>query len=75
MLSNLKDGYIARERFTDVFKPDIANWVVLASDDNVIVADAINSVNSLSRFSLVCVFSLIIKGLLTIKLTILNWQN
>jgi hypothetical protein len=51
------DGYIARERFTDVFKPDIANWVVLATDDKVIIADAINSVNSLSDSLSMRVFS------------------
>jgi LysM repeat protein len=52
-----KDGYIARERFTDVFQPDISNWVVIASDDNVIVADAINSANSLSDSLSMRVFS------------------
>lgn len=52
-----KDGYIARERFTDVFKPDIFNWVVIASDNNVIVADAINSANSLSDSLSMRVFS------------------
>jgi len=52
-----KDGYIARERFTDVFKPTISNWVVIASDDKVIIADAINSVNSLSDSLSMRVFS------------------
>lgn len=52
-----KDGYIARERFTDVFKPDVFNWVVMATDDNVIIADAINSVNSLSDSLSMRIFS------------------
>ena len=42
---------------TDVFKADISNWVVIASDDNVIVADAINSANSLSDSLSMRVFS------------------
>ena len=52
-----QEGYIARERFTDVFKPDVSNWVVIASDDKVIVADAINSANSLSDSLSMRVFS------------------
>lgn len=43
-----KEGYIPRERFTKIFKPDTKNWIVLATDDKVIVSDAINSVNSLA---------------------------
>ena len=54
---NPEEGYIARERFTDVFKPDVYNWVVMATDDNVIIADAINSANSLSDSLNMRVFS------------------
>lgn len=43
-----KDGYIPRERFTTVFKNDTKNWILMATDNNVIVSDAINSVNSLA---------------------------
>ncbi len=52
-----KEGYIPRNRFTDVFKPDVSNWVVLATDNNVIISDAINSVNSLSDSLSMRVFS------------------
>ena len=43
-----KEGYIPRERFTNVLKPDTKNWLLLATDDKVIVSDAINSANSLA---------------------------
>ena len=52
-----KDGYIPRERFTDVFNGEMPNWIVLATDDNVIISDAINSVNSLSDSLNMRVFS------------------
>lgn len=43
-----KEGYIPRKQFTDVFKQDTFNWIVMATDNNIIISDAINSVNSLS---------------------------
>lgn len=42
-----KDGYIVKERFLKILKPNMNNWVVMATNDNVIVADAINSLISL----------------------------
>ena len=42
-------GYIAQERFLKLMKPDttaIKNWVIIATDNNVIAADAINSLIS-----------------------------
>ncbi|WP_232455964.1 LysM peptidoglycan-binding domain-containing protein [Polaribacter sp. SA4-10] len=42
-----KDGYIAKELFLDILKPNMKNWVVMTTNDNVIVADAINSLISL----------------------------
>ena len=40
-------GYIAKKRFLNILKPNVKNWVVMATNDNVIVADAINSLISL----------------------------
>lgn len=40
-------GYIEKSRFLEVLKPNTKNWVILATDNNVIVADAINSLISL----------------------------
>lgn len=42
-------GYIAQERFLKMMKPDttnIKNWVIIATNNNVIAADAINSLIS-----------------------------
>jgi LysM repeat protein len=42
-------GYIAQERFLKIMKPDttnIKNWVLIATNNNVIAADAINSLIS-----------------------------
>ncbi|CAM1366672.1 Amino acid/amide ABC transporter substrate-binding protein, HAAT family [Tenacibaculum sediminilitoris] len=38
-----KNGYIKRARFTEKMSSERHNWVVVASDDNVVVADALNS--------------------------------
>ncbi|MFK8060445.1 MAG: LysM peptidoglycan-binding domain-containing protein [Polaribacter sp.] len=42
-----KDNFIDKERFLKVLKPNENNWVVLNSNDDVVVADAINSLISL----------------------------
>ena len=42
-------GYIAQDRFLNIMKPDttnIKNWVIIATKNNVIAADAINSLIS-----------------------------
>lgn len=38
-----KNNYIKKERFTDKMKPKTHNWVILTSNDNAAVADALNS--------------------------------
>ena len=38
-----KDNYIKKERFTKEMKVGVHNWVILTSDKNAAVADAINS--------------------------------
>lgn len=51
------DGYIEKSRFLDLLKPNESNWVVLATDDNVIVSDAINSLISLPEETSTKVFT------------------
>ncbi|KGL64332.1 peptidoglycan-binding protein LysM domain protein, CBM50 domain protein [Polaribacter sp. Hel1_85] len=52
-----KDGYIAKDRFLEILKPSIDNWVILTSDNNVLVADAVNSLISLPDSTHVRVFT------------------
>ncbi|WP_435415593.1 amino acid ABC transporter substrate-binding protein [Polaribacter aestuariivivens] len=52
-----KDGYIKKEKFTDVLKANMKNIVVMTTDDNVIVASAINSLISLPEDVTVRVFT------------------
>ncbi|WP_373941181.1 hypothetical protein OEG92_15670 [Polaribacter sejongensis] len=40
-------GYIAKNRFLEILKPNQNNWVVLTSDNTILVAGAINSLISL----------------------------
>lgn len=40
-------GYISKQKFLDVLKPNTNNWVVLVSDNQVIVQDVVNSLISL----------------------------
>ncbi|MCH3884626.1 PBP1 and LysM peptidoglycan-binding domain-containing protein [Tenacibaculum aquimarinum] len=42
-----KDGYIKKEKFTDLMKPKTHTWVIVISDNDVAVADALNSMISL----------------------------
>ncbi len=52
-----KDGYIAKEKFLQILKPNTNNWVVLTTNNNIIVEDAINSLISLPDFTNVKVFT------------------
>jgi LysM repeat protein len=52
-----KGGYIVKERFLKILKPNMKNWVVMATNDNVIVADAINSLISLPDSTTAKVFA------------------
>lgn len=52
-----KDGYIAKERFLEILKPKQKNWVVIVSNNRVVVADAINSLISLPEDTTVKVFT------------------
>lgn len=42
-----KKGFIEKSRFLEILKPNTKNWVILATNNQVIVADAINSLISL----------------------------
>ncbi|WP_299006449.1 LysM peptidoglycan-binding domain-containing protein [uncultured Tenacibaculum sp.] len=50
-------GYIKRDRFTRKMSSKKQNWVIIASDDNVVVADALNSMIGLPDETNVQVFS------------------
>lgn len=51
------DGYIKKEKFTDVLQPNMNNFVVLTTNDAVIVASTINSLISLPEEVRARVFS------------------
>lgn len=53
-----ENGYIAKDRFLNILKPLEDNWVILTSDDDVVVADAINSLISLPDSTHVRVFAI-----------------
>ncbi|ARV15092.1 hypothetical protein BTO07_07975 [Polaribacter sp. SA4-12] len=53
-----KNGYIAKDRFLKILKPNEDNWVVLTSDNTILVADAINSLISLPEDTHVRVFAI-----------------
>ncbi|MBA6156306.1 LysM peptidoglycan-binding domain-containing protein [Tenacibaculum sp. S7007] len=50
-------GYIKRERFTDKMDAKKHNWVIITSDDNVAIADALNSMIGLPDDITVQVFA------------------
>jgi LysM repeat protein len=50
-------GYIAKSRFSQILKPNTKNWVILASDSNLIIADVINSLISLPAETTAKVFT------------------
>jgi hypothetical protein len=52
-----KDGYIAKDRFLNILKPNEENWVVLTSDNTVLLDNAINSLISLPDSTNVRVFT------------------
>jgi LysM repeat protein len=50
-----EDGYIKKEKFTEVLKPNMKNTVIMTTDDDVVVASAINSLISLPEETTVTV--------------------
>jgi len=50
-------GYIAKDRFLDILRPNENNWVILTSANTVLVADAINSLISLPEETHVQLFT------------------
>jgi len=53
-----ENGYIKKERFLELLKPNEKNWVVLAADKYLTISDAINSLISLPEETAVKVFSI-----------------
>ncbi|MFQ3182112.1 MAG: LysM repeat protein [Polaribacter sp.] len=52
-----EDGYIKKEKFTEVLKPNMKNIVVMTTSDNIIVASAINSLISLPEETTATIFT------------------
>ena len=52
-----KNGYINKARFLEVLKPNTKNWIVLTTNDTVIIADTINSLISLPNGINITVFA------------------
>ncbi len=42
-----EEGFIDKEKFTNIMKPNTQNWIVLATDDQVTISSTINSLISL----------------------------
>lgn len=53
-----EDGYIKKERFTDHMKPQAHCWVIMTSNNNAVVADALNSMIVLPEEVTAQVFSI-----------------
>ncbi|MFT6192346.1 MAG: LysM repeat protein [Polaribacter sp.] len=52
-----QEGYIEKERFLEILEPNTKNWVVIATDNTVIVSDVVNSLISLPEETSVKVFT------------------
>jgi LysM repeat protein len=52
-----KNGYIEKSRFLDLLKPEAKNWIIIATDNKIIAADAINSLISLPEQTTAKVFT------------------
>ena len=51
------NGYIAKSKFLNVLKPNTKNWIIIATDDMVIVSDVVNSLISLPKETSVKLFT------------------
>lgn len=51
------EGYIEKERFLELLKPNTNNWVIICSTNQVITSDAINSLISLPEETTARVFA------------------
>lgn len=52
-----EEGFIEKNRFLEILEPNTKNWVIIATDNNVIVLDVINSLISLPEETSVKVFT------------------
>ena len=51
-------GYISKEQFLKVLKPNMQNWVILTANDNGITSDVVNSLISLPEETTAKLFSI-----------------
>lgn len=51
------NGYIAKSKFLNVLRPNTKNWIIIATDDMVIVSDVVNSLISLPKETSVKLFT------------------
>ena len=51
------EGFIQKDRFLEVLQPNTNNWVVIATDKNIVVSDVINSLISLPEETTAKVFT------------------
>ena len=52
-----QNGIIQKERFLEILRPNTKNWIILASSNEVIVSDVVNSLISLPSETKVTVFT------------------
>ncbi len=50
-------GYVKKELFLKLLKPKVKNWVIIATDDNVLASDAMNTLISLPEETTAKVFA------------------
>lgn len=51
------NGYIAKQRFSQILRPNTKNWIIIDSDSNLVIADVINSLISLPKETVAKVFT------------------
>ena len=51
------NGYIAKQRFSQLLKPNTKNWIIIDSNSNLVIADVINSLISLPKETVAKVFT------------------
>ena len=50
-------GFIEKSRFLNIFKPNAKNWVIMTTNNKIVVADAVNSLISLPEETTAKLFS------------------
>jgi LysM repeat protein len=52
-----ENGYIEKSKFLEILKPNTNNWVVIATDNTIVVSDVINSLISLPEETTAKIFT------------------